>query len=314
MFFSHRTVELPVPHGASARLATHAIVHSAYRVHAVFRDNVVSEDALLVRGFDRRGAVGRPVATVLLEGRAHLRVPGHERTLGPGELCVSASKADILMRQEGPRYRSMVWEWEPGAWGDRPGEPFAVRPVPEETCAALTRLAAALRDEAVDAPTVVDAPAVVDALAEAWASLRALGVPLAEADRPRLIEPVSEPTLRLARALDALQSNLSGVPMMTDLERALHLSVRQINRLVQEFNERYGFNASGWRDTRNRWRLMMGATLMTAPGATPEAVARAVGFASAATFSRALANVGLPPPGEIAAAVRALAPDQDQAP
>jgi AraC-like DNA-binding protein len=308
MFFSHRTVDLPVPNGASALLATHAVVHSGYRVHAVFRDNVVSEDALLVRGFDRRGALGRPIATVLLEGRARLRVPGHERTLEPGELCVAASKIDILMRQEGPRYRSMVWEWEPGAWGERPPEPLAVRRVPEATCAALTALAEALRDQPGEASQVADA------IAEGWASLRALGVPLVEVDGARLVEPVSEPTLRLARALDALQSNLRGVPMMTDLERALRLSVRQINRLVQEYNERYGFNASGWRDTRNRWRLMMGATLMTAPGATPDAVARAVGFASAATFSRALANVGLPPPGEIAAAVRALAPDQDQAP
>lgn len=307
MFLSHRTVDLPGPPGAAALLATHAIVHSAYRVHAVFRDNVISEDALLVRGFDRRGAVGRPVATVLLEGRARLRVPGEERALEPGQLCVAASKAQILMRQEGPRYRSLVWEWEPDAWGARPAEPLSVRPLPAATCAELTAFTEVLRDAGDDASLAVPA------LASAWASLRAQGVPLAEADQGRLVEPIGEPTRRLARALDALQSNLRGVPMMTDLEAVLGLSLRQINRLVQEFNERYGFNASGWRDTRNRWRLMMGATLMTAPGATAEAVARAVGFASSATFSRALANIGLPPPGEIAAAVRALGEPQAQA-
>jgi AraC-like DNA-binding protein len=295
MFLSHRTVDLPQ---AAAMLATHAAVHSAYRVHAVFRENVVSEDALLLRGFDRRGAVGRPIATVLLEGRARLRVPGHEHTLTPGDLCVLASKASVLMRQEGRRYRALVCEWEPGAWGARPDEPLATRRVPEAAQRTLADLAAALRAAEGD-PARVTAP-----LAAAWTALRDLGVPLAPADAHA--EPVSPPLLRLSRALDALQSNLSGVPMMVDLERSLGLSARQINRLVAEFNERYGFNASGWRDTRNRWRLLMGATLMTAPGATAEGVARAVGFASAATFSRALANVGLPPPGEIEAAVRAL--------
>lgn len=296
MFFSHRTVDLPE---ASALLATHAVVHSGYRVHAVLRENVVSEDGLLTRGFDRLGALGRPVATALLEGRARLRLPGHERWLAPGDLCVLADKAALLMRQEGPRYRSLVLEWEPGAWGARPEAPISVTALPAEARRALEALSL---DLAAEAPPV----AAARSLPLAWSTLRALGVPLVETDADRLREPVSEPLLRLGRALDAMCSNLRGAPMLVDLEASLGLSTRQINRLVQDFNARFGFNAGGWRDTRNRWRLLMGATLMTASGATPEGVARAVGFASAATFSRALANVGLPPPGEIAAAVRAL--------
>jgi AraC-like DNA-binding protein len=297
VFLSHRTVELPE---ASALLATHAVVHSGYRVHAVLRDNVVSEDGLLTRGFDRRGALGRPVATALLEGRARLRLPGEERWLGPGDLCVIAGKNALLMRQEGPRYRSVVVEWEPPAWGARPAAAIAVTSLSPASRAPIEALAAAL----LAAEGRVE-PALA-ALPPAWEALRGEGVPLAEAGAERLREPVAEPLLRLARALDAMCSNLRGAPMLVDLESALALSTRQINRLVQDFNTRFGFNAAGWRDTRNRWRLLMGATLMTAEGATPEAVARAVGFASAATFSRALANVGLPPPGEIAAAVRAL--------
>lgn len=294
MFLSHRRVDLPE---SKALLATHAVVHSGYRIHAVLRENVISEDALLVRGFDRRGAVGRPVATLLFEGRARVRVPGHDRALSPGDLCVIASKGEVLMRQEGERYATLVVEWAPGVFGDRPLEAISVRRPPPEMTAPLRALAAALSD----------APAADDVdIAGAWAALRALGVPLHERDAAGLTEPIAPPILRLAGALDQLQSNLRGAPMMVDLEAALGLSSRQINRVVQEFNERYGFNAAGWRDTRNRWRLMMGATLMTAPAASAEAVARAVGFASAATFSRALANVGLPPPGEIANLVRAL--------
>jgi AraC-like DNA-binding protein len=297
MLLSRRIVELPA---ASAMLSTHAVVHSAYRLHAVERHHVLCDDVLFARGFDRRGAVGRSVATVLLEGRARLRVRGQDTWIEPGEVSVVASKGDILMRQEGPCYRSLVCEWEPGILGERPGEPIAVRRVPPEHLAALDAVARSFRGNEDDL-----ARAERDVTA-AWAALRGSGVPLAEPGPEGLGEPVSEATRRLSGALDALQSNLRGVPMMTDLEAALGLSSRQISRVVQEFNERYGFNSSGWRDTRNRWRLLMGATLMTAPGATAEAVSRAVGFASAATFARALANVGLPPPSKIASAMLAL--------
>ncbi|MGZ3477709.1 MAG: hypothetical protein ACXWUG_30850, partial [Polyangiales bacterium] len=58
--------------------------------------------------------------------------------------------------------------------------------------------------------------------------------------------------------------------------------------------------------TRGRRRLMMGATLMTAPGATVEEVARAVGYASPTAFARALTQAGLPPPGEVARCVASL--------
>lgn len=298
MFLSHRTVVLPEAH---ASLATHAVVHSRYRVHAVFRENVVAEDALMVRAFDRRGAIGRPVATVIVEGKARMRVPGHDRALEAGALCMVRSKADVVMRQEGPRYLAVMIEWAEGAWGERPAEAISVRRASEGALEVLRAFASRI------ASAEDDIDGVAKALAPAWAAFRALGVPLVDAGAARLTEPVDPSVLRLSHALDALQSNLSGGPMMVDLEAALSLSSRQINRLVQEFNERYGFNASGWRDTRNRWRLMIGATLLTAPGASADGVARAMGFASAATFSRALANAGFPPPGEIAAAVERLA-------
>jgi hypothetical protein len=298
MFLSHRAVALPE---ASAFLATHAVVCSGYRVHAVFRENVVAEDALMVRAFDRRGAVGRPVATVLVEGEARMRVPGHDQALRAGDLCMVASKSDVVMRQDGPRYLAVMIEWAEGTWGERPTEGISVRTASGEALSAARAFASRI------AAAEDDTDGVAEALAPVWEAFRAHGIPLIEAGEDRLKEPVDPAVLRLSRALDAMQSNLSGAPMMVDLEAALTLSSRQINRLVQEFNERYGFNASGWRDTRNRWRLMIGATLMTAPGATAEGVARAMGFASAATFSRALANAGFPPPGEIAATVARLA-------
>ncbi|HVY44267.1 MAG TPA: AraC family transcriptional regulator [Minicystis sp.] len=299
MLLSHRTVVLPE---AGARLATHAVIHEGFRVLAVERLHVISEDELLVRGFARRGALGRPIATVLLEGRGRLRAPGEERWIARGERSIAATKTGLLMRQEAPRYRSVVCEWEPGRWGERPAPSLDVARVDDAHLARLAAFADALAAADRDPSTVADE------LEAAWAALRELGVPLAPFARTAAFaEAVSESTLRVAEALDELQSNLKGAPMMVDLERATGLSARQLQRLVHDFNARYGFNASTWRDTRNRWRLLAGATLMTAPGATAEAVARAVGFGSVSTFARALADVGLPPPTEIADVVRALA-------
>jgi hypothetical protein len=299
MFPSHRMVALPE---AQATMATHAVVHSAYRIHVVDRERVLVDDALALRGFDRVGAKGRPVATILLQGRALLRVRGEPHWLEPGEMSVVAVKGDIVMRQE-PPYASVVCEWEPGPLGERPEAPFHRQRVAPDRLTAIAALAASHRARAAaEESGAPDAFLVVDT----WTALREAGVPVAAAGPDALVEPVREPFLRLARALDAAHSNLHGAPMSVDLEAALGLSARQVNRLVQDFNERYGFNSTGWRDTRNRWRLLVGASLLTAPGATAEAVARAVGFASGATFSRALTNAGFPPPGEIPAAVRAL--------
>jgi hypothetical protein len=45
---------------------------------------------------------------------------------------------------------------------------------------------------------------------------------------------------------------------------------------------------------------------MTARGATVEEVARAVGYASPTAFARAMADAGLPPPGDVARVVDGL--------
>jgi len=122
-----------------------------------------------------------------------------------------------------------------------------------------------------------------------------------------LADDVSDSTLKMARALDVALSNLEGQPMTADLEKLLGLSARQVNRLVASYNIRYGFNSIGWRDTRNRRRLMIGATFMTAPGATVASVAKVVGYRSPTAFARALADAGMPPPTTIPRVVHDLA-------
>ena len=288
-----------------AWLETHAAVHTKYRVHVVRNRNVVSEDALSMRAFDRKGQIGRPVVTVILDGHARLGAYEQRRWLARGDVSVIESKAAITMRQSraGEPFSSVAIEWELGALGATRPAGFSVRALSPAALEVVEAQARVLSR----ADTPVDAAA--RAIAQILAALRDAGAPFdAPLDDPgALIEEVPDQTLRLAGALDALLSDLRKRPMVVDLDQVLGLSTRQINRVVAAFNARYGFNSVGWLDTRSRRRLMMGAALMTAPGADTETVSAAVGYGSPAAFGRALGEAGLPSPATIARAVRDLA-------
>ncbi len=296
MLLSNRVTWLP---SMGALLRTRAVVHSAYRVHVVERRNVVSDDGLFLPVFRRVGGLARPVVTVLLEGRARIRALGTERWLDAGDVSLIEAKASIEMRQE-PPYLSIAMEWD----GDLLS---GVRPRGFKTYKIDGRSARRLRELAASFPAGDDG---MRAAAEATLSvvevLRARGAPLTVPARERLIEPSVPRMQRVGLALDRVLSHLEGRPMAVDLEVALGVGPRQVNRLVAEYNARYGFNAAGWRDTRKRRQLLMGATLMTARGAVAERVAAAVGYGSARAFHHALAAAGLPPPSRIAETVAAL--------
>ena len=280
-----------------AVLSNHALVHSRLRLHAVKNARVVSEDDLLLRAFQRAGAVGRPVVTILLAGRARVRAHGEEAWLEAGEVLGMDHKGAVSMRQEGEAYSALAFEWDVELLGPRP-KPFQ-----------RARLAGVDTDEATAIwHAVVHGVGRPEALVERHVQVLAkLGFPVRTASADELTEPVPEATQKMSRGLDFALSNLEGQPMTADLEKVLGLGARQVNRLVQAFNQRYGFNATGWRDTRNRRRLMMGATLMTAKGATVGYVARVVGYRSPTAFARALADAGMPAPGRIPALVEGMA-------
>lgn len=299
MIVSHRRTALEA---RGAYLEIHAVVHTAYRVHVVRNDGVISEDRLHLRAFDRKGALGRPVVTVVLDGEARLEAFDRLEWLGVARASAIQAKGAVVMRQSrrGERYEALVVEWDPGSLS--PGRPqgFEVLSLDPQQLRAIRGAADALADAGGSVERA--SAAVVTALD----ALRAAGLPFSSYHPASLSEEISPQTARLAAALDDLLSDLRRRPMAVDLHQVLGLSLRQVNRLVLEFNRRFGFNAVGWRDTRGRRRLMMGATLMTAPGVTVDEVARAVGYASATAFARAMGRAGLPPPGEIARAVEDL--------
>ena len=281
-----------------AEVATKALVHTAYRVHVVHNRNVVCDDEIFLPAIARVGRVSRPVLTIVLAGRARVRADGFERWLAAGDVTLLPTKAAVAMRQEGAEFRSVAIEWDEGPLGD------AVRPTPDATRlsvrddARVQAIAGAL--EACD-----DEHQAAALLAKLLAILRSVGVGLERAEAASLVEEPDDQTQQLSSALDAVLSRLDAGPALTDLD-ALGLSSRQINRIVSRFNERYGFNSAGWRDTRNRRRLLVGATMMTAAGARTELVARAMGYASPTSFCHAFDLAGLPSPGTVAEAVAKL--------
>ena len=284
-----------------ALIETHALLHTAFRLHVVVRRNVISEDALLLQAFDRRGKLKRPMLTVLLDGRARLRGSGEERWLEVGDVSLIGDKVGVEMRQEGPSYLTLAVEWERGFLSTLTPRGFTAWKVTTRYIQELREQARILVGRGL---TVLEASG---AAAKILAILAKAGAPFEPVAKEALVESVPPQMDRLNRALDTVLSHLEGGPAAVDLEEALGVGARQVNRLVAEYNHRYGFNASGWRDTRNRRQLLMGATLMTAPGAVAERVALAVGYGSARAFHRALQVAGLPPPSLIEEAVRGLA-------
>jgi AraC-like DNA-binding protein len=297
MLRSNRVVQFPE---LGASLETRALVHEDYRLHLVRNRRVVCEDALVKRAFERKGAVGRPVLTVVLAGRARLRLDGGAaRWLEAGEFALLPSKAALTMRTEGEQYASIALEWAPGTLAARPALSFG-----RLSPAALAALARCMPAVSTDDRVPVERTAA--AFSSLLAVLRAEGLPLAPMRGHDLIEPVSASTAQLSRTLDALLSRLDERPMAVDLDTALGLSARHISRLVSAFNARYGFNADGWRDTLRRRRITVGAALMSATGARTERVSASLGYSSPTAFCRAMAEAGLPAPGAVAREVHAL--------
>jgi AraC-like DNA-binding protein len=292
MIRSRRRVEAPA---LGAHISNTALIHSSVRLHVVDNRRIVNEDILLTRAFARTGRTGRSTATILLDGRA--RVSAHDRHvwIEPNEIVTVDAKSAIQMRQEGDPYRALALEWDTGEFGGR-AETIAVRDGRAEID-ALRRLATHALDAQTNAAEVV---------AKLFGILAGLGVPVHAVTAASLDEPVPEHMQELTTALDASLSSLGTQPMMIDLAARLHLSSRQLNRLVASYNQRYGFNSAGWIDTRNRRRLLIGATLMTAPHATVGYVAKRVGYRSGSAFARALRLVGMPPPQDIASEVERI--------
>jgi len=289
MLVSHRELHSPE---LGARYVNHMLLHSRFRVLINERSGIIEDETLLFPSFGRRLGVERSELIVCLAGKLRVRRPGFEAVLRPGEWLGENRGSGWYFRRDTSSI-ALILEWEPGLIGTRHIPQAASGKLPANTFAAVRQVATTLsvtRDEM---------PTVAPLLRQLLCLLRAEGLPFDDVEEGALIEEVPERMRTLCRTVDAALSSPKGQPMMIDLQEATGRSRLPILSDLQEFNARYSFNAGGWRDVVQRWRMTNGMFLMSAPGATTEAVAARLGYSSPAALCHAFAKRGLPSPGAL---------------
>lgn len=267
------------------------------------RTRGVVVDRLLFTGEMRKPPRSTPRQTiqVLLSGRMRLRAGGEERWLEAGDVSIEPAEtwSHFVERWEGEPFEIVCFEWEPDYGGSTRIRDSCVGKLASHDLEAVRALSATL-------PRAEGAETIASEVSLALAQLRSAGLPVPLLPAHALMETLSPQTRELARTFGRVLSNLAERPMMIDIESAMGRSARQMQRLVSDFFDGYNFTPGGWRERRDRWRIEMGATLMTAPNATTEAVASALGYTGPQAFCLAVARAGLPSPGEIGRAIRRL--------
>lgn len=295
MLLSRRVIQAPE---LGALNAEFSILHSKYRIFIEVFQKVVHDDALFLPAFTRR-LDPRSSLVIPLEGRVVLRSGGSAHSLEAGSFMTELRSNGWHLRYE-PTV-TMVVEWVPGSLGTRPVPPAALGSIGARNLERLRALVARLLADGVGAER---ASRVV---AEILTILRSEGLPFDPVDAGAIYEETPSWLPSLVATVDRAVSSLSDKPSLIDFERSLGWSVRQIQRRLQEVQQRYAYNArEGWREMHWRWRLVAGANLMSIEGATTEKVAAHLGYASPRAFCDAFAKAGLPSPGAIRERLREL--------
>ena len=111
-----------------------------------------------------------------------------------------------------------------------------------------------------------------------------------------------EHRLMLARMWDAMKlfyDRAYASPSMGELAEAVRLSIRQANRLVNNWTTLLGVPPEGFRRFTRRWRLKLAVLLLSSPDYTIAEVARIVGYGRGGGLTNAFAAEGLPSPSRV---------------
>lgn len=291
MLVSRRIINEPA---LGALVAASTILHTRYRIFVGTIQGMVSDASLFSRAPSWSwNEKERCLLMISLQGES--RAGGHD-----SNICVREGELHTTLRSRGWFVRNgpaawMMIEWEPSFFGT-PLLPLSdPRPLSSQGLTRLRRLANTMLR--LEPGTSAES---ARACAEIVRVLRAEGIPFEPLGVEELREEVPPWARSLSVALDETLSSMRQGPAALDLEENLGWTRQYIQRRMNEFNQRYAFHVSGgWRDLLLRWRLIHGAALMTAPRATTENVAEALGYASASAFCHAFANAGLPTPSEV---------------
>ena len=142
------------------------------------------------------------------------------------------------------------------------------------------------------------------------ASLHALIAKLGEADivsRDLTTSIVTTEPERYTRIWTTLKPFYNDLAMSTSLKQIAviaGLSLRQLGRDLGDFTRDFGLFGGGFRDATRVLRLRAAVLFLSAPGATPSEVAKAVGYGSLDAMGRAFRDAKLPAPSVVQEAVR----------
>lgn len=232
----------------------------------------------------------RPVGqlTVALQGGFVVR-RGREQVFA--DRCGAADAVEVWdERWDGQPFRALVIEWD-----GRHGEPLRqLGDVP--LTADEHRFFGDLADR-------VDRGDGGEGLAAtAIERLRAIGLPLVRSEAM----PTSTPppgAAQLVTAAGRLLGRLDRSPSIVDLSTATALEERELRRRLRRLGPWLALHAS-WRAMLHDNRMTMAASLATAPGATLEIMALALGYGAPSAMLAAMRAAGLPPPSQIRALTR----------
>lgn len=207
-----------------------------------------------------------------------------------------------------------------GAHGSRPftfratGRPYSALELhlPAED---LTVRSAALPVRVTLDPGTWEAARAVARLGDDDDLQRHLGELLGRLASADLVAPSAAEALRrgppaafvvLWRALRPMVERLYLTPTLQEVHEATGVSVRQLDRHIQDFVTSFAMVGEGWRPATRHLRLKLAILLLSAQGASVGDVARAVGYQSSDAMARAFRDAGLSAPSAVQEQLHAI--------
>jgi AraC-like DNA-binding protein len=279
--------------------------HPAFIVQIVETKGVFADDRFPARA--HRGTVVPewPGVGIPLRGRGAMWNDGNDRAsvdVARGSMALVQRGGDLRRRTDAQEAFEAFIQWDPAVLGWTCDAPLALATL---EASALDRLEVGLRT--ISASSAAHPPAhagVIEPVASLFGQLHDLGLCRGRLTERDLVASIPPRLARVGRALDDVLSRPGTRPKLVDLCDALGCSDRLARHLVGEYAEVYALEGvTEWRGFVRAWTMYLARLLMTSRDATTDSVARLLGYGSSNALCHALANAGLPPPGEMRRAV-----------
>ena len=126
----------------------------------------------------------------------------------------------------------------------------------------------------------------------------------AEALEPTLVKTPG-PLELLWKGVRPMVERLYLTPTVEEVSGATGISLRQVDRYVSQFLERFGhLGGTSWRVATRHMRLKLAVMWLSADGVSVADVATATSYGSADAMARAFRDAGLPTPSKVQSELR----------